>query len=328
MVVISPAKVGNFDRITAIFTTFAVEKEKEMLRILKDWMLPIAMLAGILFRQACDYLSGLIPYLIFTLMLLAVGNLSPRDIRLRPLHGWLLLIQFSGCALVYFAFVFFNPVAAEAALVCVFAPTATSAVVMTGLLGGNIAFLTTYVLIVNLGVALLSPFLFSFLGVHGNGGPAFFESVFHIFWQLFRLLILPMLCAWVMRKFTPGLHRHLQSLHQLSFYLWAIALAIVIGKTVVFLTNQDDPNYGNEIFIAFVSLVICVLQFWGGRKLGKRYGEAISVGQGLGQKNTVLAIWMAQTHLNPIASIGPAAYVVWQNSIHSYLLWQNRKRGK
>jgi hypothetical protein len=30
---------------------------------------------------------------------------------------------------------------------------------------------------------------------------------------------------------------------------------------------------------------------------------------------------MALTYLNPIASIGPAAYIVWQNSINSMQLY-------
>jgi bile acid:Na+ symporter, BASS family len=45
----------------------------------------------------------------------------------------------------------------------------------------------------------------------------------------------------------------------------------------------------------------------------------------LGQKNTVLAIWMAVTYLNPLSSVGPCSYVVWQNIINSWQLWKKRK---
>ena len=294
-----------------------------MFRILKDWTLPIAMAIGILFHRQLDYLSVLIPYLIFAMLLLTFCKISPREIRFVPLHGWLLLIQLGGCVAVYAALVFFNPIVAQAALVCVLAPTATSAVVIVGMLGGDIAFLATYTLAANIGIALFAPVLFSFISDREN--VTFFGSVFHIFRQIFALLMLPMLCAWFMRKFTPGFHRRLLNIHQLSFYLWAVALTIVIGKTVVFLIDKPDPDYWEQIIIALVSLVICVSQFLIGRALGKRYGDVISAGQGLGQKNTVLAIWMAQTYLNPIASIGPAAYVVWQNLINAYQLWLKRK---
>ena len=72
-------------------------------------------------------------------------------------------------------------------------------------------------------------------------------------------------------------------------------------------------------------MVICVVQFGVGRMLGRRYGDAAAGGQSLGQKNTVLAIWMAVTYLNPFSSVGPGSYVVWQNIFNSYQLWKKRK---
>lgn len=294
-----------------------------MLRILKNWMLPLAMLIGALFHRFFEHLSVFTPFLIFSMLLLTFCKLSPKHINFISLHGWLLLIQIVGSMLIYGFFYSFNPILAESALICVLAPTATAAAVITGMLGGNIAFLATYVLASNLAVAFVAPVLFSFLGTHSS--MPFIESFLYICKQVFPLLILPLLCAWCMQKFTPKLHQKLLSIHQLSFYLWAIALTIVMGKTVVFLVEQKNPNYVNEILIAITSLIICILQFTVGRRLGKRYGDAISAGQGLGQKNTILAIWMAQTYLTPIASIGPAAYVVWQNIINSWQLWKKRK---
>ena len=43
----------------------------------------------------------------------------------------------------------------------------------------------------------------------------------------------------------------------------------------------------------------------------------ITAGQAFGQKNTTLAIWMAQAYLVPIASMAPAAYIIWQNLFNS-----------
>jgi BASS family bile acid:Na+ symporter len=40
----------------------------------------------------------------------------------------------------------------------------------------------------------------------------------------------------------------------------------------------------------------------------------------------VLAIWMAFTYLNPLSSLGPGSYVVWQNLVNSYQLWKKRKK--
>ncbi|MDD3108903.1 MAG: transporter, partial [Alistipes sp.] len=111
----------------------------------------------------------------------------------------------------------------------------------------------------------------------------------------------------------------------ISFYLWAFSLTIVMGRTISFLVQQDPANYSIELLIALAALGVCGLQFLIGRALGHRYSNRIAGGQGLGQKNTVLAIWMAQTYLSPIASIGPASYVVWQNIVNSWQLWRKRR---
>lgn len=282
-------------------------------------MLPLAMLTGALSYRLVGYISFLTPYLIFTMLLLTFCKLSPREMRLHPLHKWLLLIQLVGCVVVYGLVYLYDPVVAQGALICVLAPTATSAAVITGMLGGSVAFLTNYVLLCNIGVAIMAPVLFSFMGSQSE--MPFFESFLFICRQVGPLLILPLVFAWSLRAFLPKLHARILSVHKLSFYLWAVALTIVTGSTVRFLVEQQDPDYTVEIGLAVVSLVICVGQFLLGRRLGKTYGDPVSSGQGLGQKNTILAIWMAQVYLNPIASIAPAAYVLWQNSINSYQLW-------
>ncbi len=289
-------------------------------------MLPLAMLTGALSYRLVGYISFLTPYLIFTMLLLTFCKLSPREMRLHPLHKWLLLIQLVGCVVVYGLVYLYDPVVAQGALICVLAPTATSAAVITGMLGGSVAFLTNYVLLCNIGVAIMAPVLFSFMGSQSE--MPFFESFLFICRQVGPLLILPLVFAWSLRAFLPKLHARILSVHKLSFYLWAVALTIVTGSTVRFLVEQQDPDYTVEIGLAGVSLVICVGQFLLGRRLGKTYGDPVSSGQGLGQKNTILAIWMAQVYLNPIASIAPAAYVLWQNSINSYQLWLKGRKNE
>lgn len=100
---------------------------------------------------------------------------------------------------------------------------------------------------------------------------------------------------------------------------------IVTGRTVGFIMEQAGENYITEILVAVGALLVCVTQFLVGRKIGRHFDDTVAGGQGLGQKNTILAIWMAQTYLNPIASIGPGSYVLWQNIVNSYQVWRKRK---
>ena len=77
--------------------------------------------------------------------------------------------------------------------------------------------------------------------------------------------------------------------------------------------------------MAGVALALCLAQFGIGRWLGRKYGDAVAGGQSLGQKNTVLAIWMAQTFLNPLSSVAPTAYILWQNMVNSWQLYRQER---
>ena len=74
------------------------------------------------------------------------------------------------------------------------------------------------------------------------------------------------------------------------------------------------------------SVVTCTVHFALGRRIGKRYGDVIAGGQMLGQKNTAMGIWMANTYLNPLASVFLAFYSVWQNLVNSWQIWRHDKR--
>jgi len=294
------------------------------LQRLKKWMLPIAMITGAVFYRYVQIISFLTPYLIFIMLLVTYCKLSLRNMNLSPLHAWLLGIQVIGSLLIYVLLYSFDPLVAEGTFICVFCPTATAAAVITGMLGGDIACLATYSLLSNMTVAIIAPFIFSFMGDHIS--LPFFESFLKIGTEMIPLLIFPFVCALILQKFLPKVHSALQNHQSISFYLWAISLTIVMGKTVSFIASRGNAEYKEEILIALFALIVCILQFILGKLIGKKYYNTIAGGQGLGQKNTVLAIWMALTYLNPLASIGPASYVVWQNSINSLQLWIREKR--
>ena len=273
-----------------------------MLKFLKNWTLPIAMLLGGIGYPLFIRLSLLTPALIFTMLLLTFCKVSPRDLRPKPLHLWLLLIQIFGAIAVYLLLFRFNKIVAEGAMVCIICPTATAAAVITSKLGGSAASLTTYTLIGNIGAAVAVPVLFPLIEVHAE--ISFLDSFLLILSKVFRTLL---------------------NYHELAFYLWAVSLAIVTAQTLSSLINDPADGF-TEIMIAFAALVACCLQFFLGKTLGSLYNDRISGGQALGQKNTILAIWMAHTYLNPLSSVGPGSYVLWQNIINSWQLWKKRKK--
>ena len=286
-----------------------------MFQKLRTYALPIAMIAGFVAHELATSMAFLTPYLLFAMLLVSYCKLDIRSLRVTPMYLWMLAMQFVLAWVVYGLVSLYDPIVAQGAFICLFCPTATSAPVVAAMLGGNLSLLVGYSLLCNMLVAFTAPIFFSLIGVHTE--LAFFDSVMIICKQVLPLLLLPLLLAVLMQRYAPRLHNAVRNRPSISFYLWVVALFIVVGKSVGFVMKQPLSSLPQEIALALLALVCCVAQFVIGRKIGARYGDRVSGAQGLGQKNTVLAIWMALTYLHPIASIAPASYVIWQNIINS-----------
>lgn len=295
-----------------------------MQKKVKSYLMPIALILGVIFPHFFAELSFLIPYLIFTMLFFTYCNINLAQIQIKPLHIWLIAIQMIGSVLVYLAISPFNVVVAQGAMICVLAPTATAAPVITSMLKGNVSSLISYSLISNLCVLMVAPIIFSMVGRTTN--LSFFESFMGIFQRVALLLLGPLVLAVLIRKFSRISTETISKLSASSFYLWVFALCVVTGRTIEFIVKQNTANHFSEVLLAFLALFICVSLFFIGRVIGRKYDETVVGGQSLGQKNTILAIWMAQTYLNPISSIAPGAYVLWQNIINSTQVWRMRKK--
>lgn len=290
-------------------------------------MLPISMMGGIVFHDVIGYLEFLTPYLIFLMLTITYTRVKPSEFRITRFQWNLLLVQIVGCWIAYIALLPVSEPVATAAFLCIFMPTATAAPVVTGMLGGSVSKLATYSLLSNLTVAVTAP---AFLSIVNDSGRdiAFTDSFTTICAQVIPLLILPLVVAILMRYSAPRLHRVIAEHQSISFWLWAVALFIVMGRAVSFMIKQPLSELPIMLGMAAASLVVCCLQFFTGRKVGARLGDRISGAQGLGQKNTILGIWMALTYLHPLVSVGPAAYIVWQNIINSTQLYLHTRHEK
>lgn len=301
-----------------------------MLKLLKNWTLPVAMTIGVLGYPFIVYISFLMPYLIFLVLLFTFCKISFKDLRFERLHGWLLGIQMVGSILIFIVIYPFNKYIAEGAMLCVIAPTAAAAAVITGKLGGNVPSLTAYTLLSSILTAILVPLFFPVItmlppniDIHTNDH--FFLSVFLILSHVFPILIGPLILAWFIRKFIPHLQQKMIQAKDAAFYLWGFSLVIVTAVTVKSMIDSE-VNALTEILIALAGFVICGIQFYVGKRIGSVYNKRITGGQGLGQKNTILTIWISQTYLNPIAALGPGSYILWQNMVNSWQLWKKQKR--
>ena len=143
--------------------------------------------------------------------------------------------------------------------------------------------------------------------------------------RVFPLLIAPFVLAVLTRWLFPKANAYINRHKNISFYLWSVSLTVVISRAIGLLLNQFQENKILFLWMVVVSLFLCFLQFFVGHRIGKRYGDYVAGGQSLGQKNTVLAIWMAQNYLNPLCSIVPTLYVIWQNLYNSFQMMQKER---
>ena len=157
-----------------------------------------------------------------------------------------------------------------------------------------------------------------------NSNIGFFSLFMKIFSMIFPLLICPFLLSFVVRR-LPKTNDIVAKNSGLAFYIWSFSLIIVIAK----LTKNfiEDQVIGLSVIALMLgALVVCLLQFFVGKLVGKPYGQTIAAGQALGQKNTIFAIWLANSYFNPVVATSAGAYIIWQtifNTIQIYLVEKN-----
>lgn len=311
-----------------------------VLRFVKDWMLPIGMALGAslyLVYWASPWLhpvgsivlkavKTIQPVLLFAMLFLTFCKVEPHDLRPHRWHGWLLLVQISLFALSALAVIAVPSESAKAVIesfmLCMICPTATACAVVTGKLGGDMAGVISYTILINLVTAVMVPLIVP--AIHPVEGVTFVTSFSLIMAKVFPLLVCPCLLAWLVRYLLPPLHKWLLSFPNLPFYIWAVSLTLAILMTTRALMHSSCGLLTLS-GIGIVSLLSCVLQFWGGKCIGQRYGHRITAGQALGQKNTVFAIWMGYTFMSPVTSVAGGFYSIWHNVFNSWQLYRQRK---
>ena len=324
------------------FRTFA--GMNDVIRFLKDWTLPVAIATGsasyLLFaytpaldgaaRVMAPLMNALLPVFMFLVLFVTFCKVDFRALRPVRWHLWTAVFQVLILGLLMTAVVVYRPagreqVLVEALLTCVVAPCASAAPVVTQKLGGRLEEMTAYTLLSNLLTALSIPLCFPL--VERSADISFVTAFLKILREVCLVLLVPMLLAYLVKHHAQRLHRRVTSVKDLSYYLWACSLMIVSGTTVKNICHAQAPAVF-LLLIAVLGLVLCVVQFAVGRFIGHYFNRTVEAGQGLGQKNTAFAIWIAYTYLNPLSSVGPGCYILWQNIINSVEIWHHRRVGK
>ena len=314
---------------------------RAIIQFLKDWTLPSAIVTGTVLYLVFANVPALDPaarffdpifefiYPFFMGMILFTTFCRVDFHRMRPVswHWWLTVLQLLLVALVAGSIVLMglegnNLIMMEGILTCIIAPGAAAAAVVTGKLGGNLESMTTYTFLSNFVTAFTVPLVFPL--IDQSVDISFWQSFLAILYKVCMVLLVPMLAAYVVKHFMHRLHAWIVSIEDLSFYMWGMSLSIVTGSTVKYIAHAGT-TVGFVLAIALISFLLCIVQFALGRYVGHFSHATIESGQGLGQKNTAFAVWIAYTYLNPLCSVGPGCYILWQNAINSLEIYHQRR---
>lgn len=297
----------------------------------KDYALPIAILLGIVFYRFLSLLSVVVPFMIILMLFFTFLKLSPREIRIRRVHWLLLLLQlFLGLSTYFIVLnlpITHAHVLAQGGLMCFLCPVASASPVVVALLGGNLGVATSYVLLGSLSISVIAP---SVLGWVGNTDESFWFSFYKILVGITPLVVAPLLLAWGSRRYFPFIQKGLSKIPSASFWIWVLALAIIIANTVRYMVQEPREMIPTMFLLGVLGLFACIVQFAVGKWLSKKYlGESVTLGQSLAQKNSTVGIWLIHTYLNPLASVAMATYSIWQNLFNTIqLLYHHRRERK
>ncbi len=313
-----------------------------IITFIKQWSLPVAICFGtlvyLLFSQLWflvpignavgPLLVDFLPYGMFLILYVTFCKIQMRDMRPRRWHLWLQLVRILLSCLIVWLITMTTDASLklilEGVFICIICPTAAAAAVVTEKLGGSIASLTIFTIIDNLATSLIIPILFPI--VEKEADIPFISTSLAVLRNVTVVLVAPLAFALLTRKFAPRLNDRICRTRNFGFYMWCVNLAIVTGVTIHNIIFSS-VSHTTLFWLLLLPLAVTLMLFAIGKSVGRPYGENISAGQAMGQKNTVVAIWLTVTFLNPLAAVAPGAYVIWQNTVNSWQIWYKQKYG-
>lgn len=316
----------------------------KVLSFFRKFALPCSLVLGALgylifanvpFLQPLGDLVGprlveLMPVVLFALLYVTFCKIEIKEMKPKAWHFVLQLIRTSLALLMVIAICLFGKnyeakVILEGAFICFICPTAAAVAVVTEKLGGSIGSLTTYTVIANIFTMIIIPSLFPM--VEKGADVSFLYMSMMVFRNVTTVLVVPLLLALLSRKFLPRFVDKVKSVKDLGFYMWCFNLTILMGETLRNFLHATVSGWILALLL-IVPLAVCLVQFAIGKAVGRHWDASISAGQALGQKNTIVGIWLTLTFLNPLAAVAPGAYVVWQNLVNGWQLWYKEKYGR
>ncbi|MEK6553279.1 MAG: hypothetical protein AABZ54_07510 [Bacteroidota bacterium] len=284
--------------------------------MMKTLLLLFAIALGVFFPYGHEY-TFLIRYFLMLMLFFSFLDVKIDKKIIRKSHFVILGTVIFVSIIVYFLLKPFNQILAETAFVTAIAPTAIAAPVIISLKKEKVEFVTFSLLLNNVSIALLLPFLLPLLMNSGSD-----ISVGKVLIPVITTLSIPFAAAQLIKFISPKIWQRLINWKDSSFYILVINIYIATSEASYYIRSELTNSLEIVFLIAAISASLCILFFTLGWFIG---GQEFSseASQSLGQKNNAFTIWISLTFINPLAVLGPVFYVFIQNIYISWELYKH-----
>lgn len=288
---------------------------------MKNILLLIAIVFGVLFPYGHNYVF-LIRYFLMLLLFFSFLDIKTNREIIQKTHFVILGTIVVSSITLYFLINTINNQVAQTIFVTSIAPTAIAAPVIISLRKRNVEFVMFSLLLNNIAVALLLPFLLPII-THSTEQ----INVTDVLVPVLVTISVPLAAAQIIKYLIPKIWKALVGWKDSSFYILIINIYIATSDAFTYIKSENTNNITVIFVIAISSGLLCLFYFSLGWILGGKDHRA-EASQSLGQKNNAFTIWIALTFMSPLVALGPVFYVLFQNIYISWVLYRHNKEEK
>ena len=271
----------------------------------------LGFLVGSVFHAELAFLTPILPVGIAVMLSITFLGMDTSRLKPRRKHISVLFFIYAISLVSWYAVHLLGyPLLAEALFFCAATPIASASPIIVSLLKGDVEFSTTAMVLSQIAFSILMPLLLPI--VVQSSGISYGELTLLSASQIATVLVAPAVIAVFLRWIYPPCRLWSAKLRDVSLGIWVFNLVIVAAAGVERL-QRTDTSFLDIIPIMFAAAGLCAFCFWFGYRIGSPNLRR-ECSQALGQKNTILSLYMAtQSYAAPMAYLGPLIYVFCHN---------------
>ena len=288
---------------------------------MRNFILLISIVVGTLLPYGHEYVF-LIRYFLMIMLFFSFLDVKLNSKIIQRTHFIILAAIIFSSLFLFFVLKPFNVPLAETVFITAFAPTAIAAPVIISLKKKNVEFVMFSLLLNNIVVSLLIPFLLPFI-INTTKS----ISVTTVLYPVLITISVPLVLAQGIKLLVPKVWKKLTEWKDSTFYILVLNIYLATSDASTFIRTELSHNLSIILLIGSASLFLCFFFFLLGWLIGgKEYASESS--QSLGQKNNAFTLWISLTFISPLAALGPVFHVLFQNTYISWQLYKHNSQNQ